>query len=153
MIIKLIKLFNWGIFLFISFLLIACDDVVNDSGIVEPEPTYPNRIDAITSASEEKGTNNIQIDSGFAYDTFAILYTYYSDSHDEHFLTFGLDSTKMNDTVPIALWPRTSICTLSNLLPSTTYFIQFRGQFSTNPTEENHEAWGNFTTTKLSSHF
>lgn len=147
MVTDLRKYLGFFIICIISAFFTMCELVHQD------EPREPVRFDAITSASEHMGTNRIQIDSGFVYDTFAILYTYYSDSHDEHFLAWGPDSTKMMDTLPIPLWPRSAVCTLSNLKPYTNYSIVFRGQFSKDPVKENHAAWGSFTTTKLSSHF
>lgn len=129
-----------------SLFLSMCELVHQD------EPREPIRLDGFTSASE-MGTNTIQVDSGFVYDTFAILYTLYRDSYEKHFIAFGDDTSNLLDTIPISVWPRTSICTLSNLQPYTEYTVVFRGELPTNPEQENHEAWGKFTTTKLSSHF
>ncbi len=130
----------------VSLFLSMCELVHQD------EPRVPDRIDGFTSAST-MGTNQIQVDSGVVYDTFAILYTFFKDSYIDHFLAFGEDTASLLDTILVAPWPRNSICTLSNLKPYTEYIVQFRGELPANAEVENHEAWGKFTTTKLSSHF
>lgn len=130
----------------VALFLTMCELVHHD------EPREPVRLDAFTSAST-MGTNTIRIDSGIVYDTFAIFYTFFKDSYVDHFIAYGEDTGSLLDTTLVAPWPRTSICTLSNLKPYTEYIIQFRGELPSNAEIENHEAWGKFTTTKLSSHF
>lgn len=139
--------------------------------IHHPEPSEPFRLDAVTSATGGHGgdmdTIPIWIDSGFVYDTFAILHLYSNDGYNKHYVMYGLgnknnltialDSSEAIDSVIVPNFnfitlSNTHICTLANLQPYTTYRIVYRGE-DENKTDENHFVWTSFTTTKLSSHF
>lgn len=109
--------------------------------VVKPDPI---KIDAITATTAK----DIWIDSGYIYDSTAFIHTYTKDSYDRHYLAYGIDSTLFTDTLPIPNFPRTAICTLSNLIPNTTYYFFFRGELISNPDKEYHSVMGEFKTTE-----
>lgn len=139
---------------FLSFLLILPLFLVMCELVHQDEPREPNRVDAITSATKMDSIP-LRIDSGFVYDTFAILHLYSNDSFDEHYVGYGLDSASIIDSISVPNWTlnNTKICTLTNLQPYTTYTVFYGSHLSWNAINENHSIWGKFTTTKLSSHF
>lgn len=100
------------------------------------------KIDGVTGASPMM---DIQVDSGFCYDSFAVLYLYYSDSYDSydrHFVMYGNDTTNFDDTTLVVNWPRNVICTLTNLIPDSDYKFRYRGELSSNPTESQYTEIG-----------
>lgn len=105
-----------------------------------------NKIDAVTGATPNM---DIRVDSGFCYDSFAVLYLYYSDSFDKHFLMYGDDTTKFGDTAMVPNWPRNAICTLANLIPDSTYNFRYRGELASNPSESQYTSIGSMRTQSI----
>ncbi len=102
-----------------------------------------NKIDGVTGATPMM---NIRVDSGFCYDSFAVLFLYYSDSYDKHFVMYGNDTTKFDDTVMVINWPRNVVCTLTNLIPDSAYNFRYRGELASNPTETQYTEIGSMRT-------
>lgn len=98
-----------------------------------------NIIDGVTGASPNMNT---EVDSGFCYDTFAVLYIRHHDSFDKHFMMYGLDTTMFSDSLIVPNWPYSQICTLSNLTPSTSYYFRYRGELISNTAEEQYTKVG-----------
>jgi len=118
------------------FIIIGCSfhqDIYID------EKDVFNTVDAVASASEE-----IRIKEGKAYSNYTILETYHKDSYLNHYIAYGI--TDYTDTIIMPNFPWDNVCTLKNLIPSTSYKFVFMGNYPPQPELESHSVSGFFNT-------
>lgn len=138
------KQWRFYLFLILATLFIGCE---------EEEKGHLN-VDSVSHA-----TSDIAVTGGKAFATEAEIETYYKDSYNVHFFAYSLTNNApeddnldtsfiYDDTLIRPNFPEAQVCSLSSLLPDTTYYYLLLGGIDTSLTVEHHFIKGSFRTAK-----